>query len=134
MNGLYNNYNNYLSNELNQNQNWKVGIYTRLSREDEKEDKFSKQSESIENQIKFLKGYANAQNWSIIKVYIDDGYSGTNFDRPDFQNMINDIENGEINIVLTKDLSRLGRDYILTRSLHRKILSIKKCEVYCSYR
>lgn len=134
MNGLYNNYNNYLSNELNQNQSWKVGIYTRLSREDEKEDKFSKQSESIENQIKFLKGYANAQNWSITKVYIDDGYSGTNFDRPDFQNMINDIENGEINLVLTKDLSRLGRDYILTRTLHRKILSIKKCKIHCSNR
>ena len=115
---LYNNYNNYLGNKLNKNAIWNVGIYTRLSREDEKEDKFDKQSESIENQIKFLKSYVNSQNWNIVKIYTDDGYSGTNFDRPEFKNMISDIENNIINMVVTKDLSRLGRDYIGTRILY----------------
>lgn len=111
---LYNNYNNYLENKLNKNAVWNVGIYARLSREDEKDDKFNKQSESIENQIKFLKSYVNSQKWNIVKIYTDDGYSGTNFDRPDFKNMISDIENNTINMVVTKDLSRLGRDYIDT--------------------
>lgn len=111
---LYNNYNNYLNNELHKNVIWNVGIYTRLSREDEKENKFDKQSESIENQIKFLEGYVKSQGWNLIRIYKDDGYSGTNFDRPDFKNMISDIENKVINMVITKDLSRLGRDYIDT--------------------
>lgn len=111
---LYNNYNNYFGSKLNKNDIWNVGIYTRLSREDEKDNKFNKQSESIENQIKFLKSYVNSQNWNIVKIYTDDGYSGTNFDRPDFKNMISDIENNTINMVVTKDLSRLGRDYIDT--------------------
>ena len=111
---LYNNYNNYFGSKSNKNDIWNVGIYTRLSREDEKDNKFNKQSESIENQIKFLKSYVNSQNWNIVKIYTDDGYSGTNFDRPDFKNMISDIENNTINMVVTKDLSRLGRDYIDT--------------------
>ena len=111
---LYNNYNNYFMNNTDKNIIWNVGIYTRLSREDEKEPQFNKQSESIENQIKFLNGYVKCQGWNIVKTYIDDGFSGTNFDRPDFKNMISDIENKVINMVITKDLSRLGRDYIDT--------------------
>lgn len=110
---LYNNYNSNYVGYSNTNINWNIGVYCRLSREDEKED-FNKQSESIENQLKFLKGYVNAQGWKIKKVYRDDGFTGTNFDRPGFQEMISDIENKEINMVITKDLSRLGRDYIDT--------------------
>jgi len=110
---LYNNYNGNLGNS-DKNIVWNVGIYTRLSREDEKDDRFNRQSESIENQIKFLKGYVESQGWKVTKIYKDDGYTGTNFDRPDFKNMISDIENKIINIVITKDLSRLGRDYIDT--------------------
>lgn len=87
-----------------------VGIYARLSREDDKLGV----SESIDNQIKFLKNYANLKKWGAINTYIDDGYTGTNFDRPGFKKMIEDIEAGIINIVITKDLSRLGRDYIDT--------------------
>lgn len=52
------------------------------------------------------------QGWNLTKPYVDDGYSGTNFQRPNFQNMIKDIENGLINCVITKDLSRLGRNYL----------------------
>lgn len=105
---LYNNYNENVSNI-----EWNVGIYLRLSREDEK-DGFKRESESIENQLTFLNAFVSSQGWKVKKVYKDDGYSGTNFDRPDFKQMISDIENKEINMVITKDLSRLGRDYIDT--------------------
>ena len=87
-----------------------VGIYARLSREDDKLGV----SESIDNQINFLKNYAKKHNWDNVTIYIDDGYTGTNFDRPGFKTMIEDIEAGKISIVITKDLSRLGRDYIDT--------------------
>ena len=93
-----------------------VAIYVRLSREDDKYQKCNKnnKSESIENQIKFLKAFVKAQGWNIVDIYIDDGYSGTNFNRPGFIRMKNDIESGKVNLVVTKDLSRLGREYIET--------------------
>lgn len=90
--------------------NYKVGIYCRLSREDE----LGYQSESIKNQKDYLTKYVVDNEWTIVDIYIDDGYTGTNFDRPDFKRLIKDIEKGNINIVITKDLSRLGRDYIST--------------------
>lgn len=105
-------YNNYI-NESYENMYWKIAIYLRLSREDEKAD-LNKQSESIENQLKFLENFVLSNGWEITKIYKDDGFSGTNFDRPGFQEMISDIEDGKINMVITKDLSRLGRDYIDT--------------------
>ena len=89
---------------------WNVAIYVRLSREDDN----SGQSESIENQIKFLTAYVKQNEWNLIKIYSDDGYTGTNFERPAFKEMIQDIELGLINLVITKDLSRLGRDHIDT--------------------
>lgn len=104
---LLNNYEN-IENQII----WKVAIYVRLSREDEKDEKYSGISESIENQINFLKPIVNKKNWILVDIYKDDGYTGTNFDRPDFKRLISDIEQGKINLVLTKDLSRLGRDYI----------------------
>ena len=58
--------------------------------------------------------YCAAQNYEVYKVYVDDGYSGLNFNRPGFQDLLADVESGAINLVLTKDLSRLGRDYIMT--------------------
>jgi len=88
-----------------------VAIYVRLSREDEND---REQSESIENQINFLKSIVSNKEWNIVDIYKDDGYTGTNFERPDFQRMLNDIELGKVNLVITKDLSRLGRDYIET--------------------
>jgi len=109
MRELYNNYFNIIENTI-----WRVAIYVRLSREDEKDEKYKGQSESIENQIKFLKTIVKEKGWILVDIYKDDGYTGTNFDRPDFQRMIQDIELGKINLVITKDLSRLGRDYIET--------------------
>lgn len=86
----------------------RVGIYCRLSREDGDNN----ESSSIINQKELLSEYALKNSWSIYKVYCDDGYSGGNFNRPAFKEMINDIEDGCLDIVLTKDLSRLGRNYI----------------------
>ncbi|MCL2838160.1 MAG: recombinase family protein [Oscillospiraceae bacterium] len=89
---------------------YKVAIYLRLSKEDES----SEQSESIANQKEFITQYVIEQGWNIVDIYIDDGYSGLNYDRPDFKRMIADIESKKVNLVITKDLSRLGRDYIDT--------------------
>lgn len=105
---------------------WKVAIYVRLSREDEKETKYKSQSESIENQIKFLKNIVSKMKWTLIDIYSDDGYTGTNFNRPAFQKMIRDIENKIINLVITKDLSRLGRDYIETGRFLEKYFPEKR--------
>ena len=88
-----------------------AGIYIRLSREDgDKEE-----SDSVGNQRKLLTEYvAKKEDFILYDIYVDDGYSGTNFNRPNFQRMIADIENGKINCVVVKDLSRFGRDYIDT--------------------
>ena len=88
----------------------KVGIYCRLSREDG--DSF--ESSSIQSQKEMLTDFALNQNWSIYDYYVDDGYSGTSFDRPAFKRMIEDCELKKINIIITKDLSRLGRNYLDT--------------------
>ncbi len=61
-----------------------------------------------------LENYCKLNNFKIVDVYIDDGYLGLNFNRPSFQRLLNDIDKGLINLVITKDLSRLGRDYIQT--------------------
>jgi len=99
------------------NTNFRAGLYGRLSREDEKENgtKGNKDvSESIQNQVEFLEQVILQNGWTLVDTYIDDGISGTTFERPDFKRMIADIEAGKINLVITKDLSRLGRDYIQT--------------------
>ena len=94
------------------NQIYNAGIYVRLSRDDD--EKFNGKSESIQNQINYLTKYVVENQWNLINIYQDDGYSGTNFDRPGFKQLIRDIEDKKINLVVTKDLSRLGRDYIET--------------------
>lgn len=88
----------------------RVAIYIRLSKED---DNFG-ESESIQNQRLLLTKYVKEQGFSLFDIYIDDGYTGTNFERPAFKRMLKDIELGKINVVVTKDLSRLSRDYIGT--------------------
>lgn len=86
---------------------FRVGLYIRLSREDgDKEE-----SSSVTNQREMLKRYVSEQpNFFIVKEYVDDGWTGANFDRPKFKEMIADIEAGIIDTVITKDLSRLGRE------------------------
>jgi DNA invertase Pin-like site-specific DNA recombinase len=87
-----------------------VGLYIRLSKEDENEGP----SESVNNQKSLLNEFVKEHRLSVYDTYVDDGWSGTNFDRPDFKRMIGDIEAKKVNMVVTKDLSRLGRDYIMT--------------------
>lgn len=96
-------------------QNYSVALYLRLSKEDERKggDK-EDDSESIKNQRAMLETYAREQRLSVYDVYIDDGISGTTFDRPSFNRMIADIEAKKVNMVITKDMSRLGRDYVYT--------------------
>src|SRR5574344_1558566 len=77
--------NSYLTNIM-----YNAGIYIRLSQED-KDKKYESDSESVLNQRQILTEYANNQGFNLIDEYIDDGYSGTTFDRPGFEKMINDI-------------------------------------------
>ncbi len=92
---------------------YNAGIYIRLSQED-KDKKHESDSESVINQKNILRTYCKKNSFKLIKEYIDDGYSGTNFNRPGFNKMIEDIKNKTINLVIVKDLSRLGRDHVMT--------------------
>ncbi|HEL2413087.1 TPA: recombinase family protein [Streptococcus suis] len=93
---------------MNRTKKYMAALYCRLSRDDGN----TGESMSIWSQKAMLKQYAEQNNIAIYDYYIDDGYSGTNFERPSFKKMITDIENGRINCVITKDLSRLGRNYL----------------------
>ena len=86
--------------------------YTRISEEDL--EKLKEFSVSIYNQLSLIKDYAERMNLKIDKEYIDDGFSGGNFDRPGFEELLNDIDKGKISTIITKDLSILGRDFIET--------------------
>ena len=88
----------------------RAALYCRLS----KEDGETNESLSISTQKLILNRYCDEHCWKVVDYYIDDGYSGTNFDRPDFNRMMHDIFDGRIDIVLVKDLSRFGRHYIFT--------------------
>ena len=94
---------------------FKVGIYIRLSRDDG-----NIESDSIVSQRSLLNQYIKENNYNLIDEYVDDGFTGTNFERPSFKRMIKDIESGRINMIITKDMSRLGRDYIGTGELIEK--------------
>ena len=85
-----------------------VGIYLRLS----KEDMLEGESLSIENQKMILTKFVHDKGWNLVSEYVDDGYSGTDFDRPGIQKLLADAQLGKINIVVVKDLSRFGRNYI----------------------
>ena len=89
--------------------NNKVAIYARLSREDEDKIDGNKESRSIENQIKVLSDYATQNEFEIYEVYYDDGISGATQERPAFQKMLEDARKKKFNILLVKDISRLGR-------------------------
>ena len=85
-----------------------TALYCRLSRDDD----LTGDSNSIKNQKAILQKYADDNGFRNTRFYIDDGFSGTNFDRPDFNRMINDIEAGNVDSVIIKDMSRFGRDYL----------------------
>lgn len=97
---------------------YKVGIYCRLSVDDASNSAKAKgyipsdESVSIENQYEILSKFVMLNGWIEVKTYQDDGYSGGNFQRPGFLEMLEDARHGLINLILVKDLSRLGRDFV----------------------
>ena len=96
------------------NRNYNYGgdvtaLYCRLSKDDE----LVGDSNSIVHQKEMLAKYAKEHGFTNTEFYVDDGYSGTNFNRPDFQRMMSDVEEGKIGTVIVKDMSRFGRDYIM---------------------
>ena len=96
--------------EISNPKDYHVALYIRLSKEDENEGP----SGSVTNQQSLLHAFVREHRLDVYDTYIDDGWSGTSFDRPGFQRMLRDIEARRVNMVITKDLSRLGRDYIMT--------------------
>lgn len=89
---------------------YSTAVYCRLSKDDEQ----AGESVSIETQKMMLENFCHERGFPIYAIYADDGYSGLNFNRPAFTRLLEDIDNGKVNLVITKDLSRLGRDYIQT--------------------
>lgn len=90
-----------------------AGLYCRLSKDDEHKG----ESVSIGTQRAILTEFCLQNNYDIFKIYVDDGYSGLNFERPAFQELLRDVEAGLVNMVITKDFSRLGRTFALGHSL-----------------
>ena len=87
-----------------------TALYCRLSRDDE----YSGDSMSIQTQKAMLERYAKEQGFTNCQFFVDDGYSGTNYNRPDFQRLISLVEEGKVAVIIVKDLSRLGRNYLQT--------------------
>ena len=99
----------------------KACMYLRLSREDGE----LSESNSISNQRQIIRSFAQANEIDVCYEYIDDGYSGANFNRPDFKKMIRDMEEGLFSIIIVKDLSRFGRDYIESGKYLQKVFPEK---------
>ena len=89
-------------------QSYNAAGYCRLSSEDD----LSGESSSIATQRELITQYCKEHGVNLFDCYVDDGFSGTNFQRPNFERMLGDIDSGRVNLVITKDLSRFGRDYI----------------------
>ena len=95
-----------------------TALYCRLSNDDDLQG----ESNSITNQKAILKKYADDNGLGNTAFYVDDGFSGTNFNRPDFMRMMEDVKSGKISTIITKDLSRFGRDYLMTGQYIEMIL------------
>lgn len=94
---------------------YRAADYLRLSKEDGDSSFYAKkqESDSISSQRALIEGYvAKCPDIELVAEYVDDGYTGTNFDRPDFKKMMDAVERGEINCIIVKDLSRFGREYL----------------------
>ena len=97
-----------------------------------------KKSESIETQVTLIKEFIQKHNENpnreyeiaVYNIYSDLGKTGTNFDRPGFERMMNDVREGKINCILVKDFSRFGRNYIETGNYLEKILPFMKCDLF----
>ena len=99
--------------QMNMPDIYDAALYLRLSKDDMEEGDAKAESNSIANQRELLRSFVKSQpDIQIFDIYVDDGYSGGNFDRPEFKRMTTDIEAGKVNCVIVKDLSRFGREYI----------------------
>ena len=95
------------------NKTWSAALYIRLSQEDDDNGKDKQESNSVTSQKTLLNEYVKEHEDLIVyDTYIDDGFTGTDFNRPAFQRLLKDMKNGKINTIIVKDLSRLGRNYI----------------------
>ena len=105
---------------------WNVAVYLRLSSDDgDKEE-----SNSITNQKELINFYLKKEKDLKIKdYYIDDGFTGTDFERPDFKRLLVDMKNGKINTIVVKDLSRLGRNYIEVGNYLEEIFPLYRSEI-----
>ncbi len=104
--------------------NYRVGLYLRLSKDD---DIRERESSSISHQREMLTSYCEKKGWSIEKEYVDDGFSGLNMRRPSLQRLLKDVEDGKINLVITKDYSRLGRDRLEVERLREDFFPRNDC-------
>ena len=87
---------------------WKAAVYCRLS----KDDDLQGESASISNQRDLLTSYCEGQGWEVVQVFQDDGFTGLNMDRPGLKRLLKAVEEKRVNLVITKDLSRLSRNYL----------------------
>ena len=105
-----------------------AGVYTRLSIEDEDDE----EQNSIGNQKKIALDYLkDKDDIAVTEYYVDNGYTGMNFSRPDFQRMMNDLRSGKINCVIVKDISRLGRHFVMTSEFVEKIFPMMGIRLIC---
>ncbi|MCL2169598.1 MAG: recombinase family protein [Defluviitaleaceae bacterium] len=114
-----------VKNNNGNSKTYKVGIYARLSKEDTR----SEESVSIENQKLLLVKHVKEMGWELVEIYQDDGFSGTNQNRPALQRLLEDVKTGRINTVLIKDLSRLGRNYLEVGNFSEVLLPQYGCEL-----
>ena len=126
--------------QMNMPDIYDAALYLRLSKDDMEEGSAKSESNSIVNQRELLRSFVKSQpDIQIFDIYVDDGYSGGNFDRPGFERMMNDVRAGKINCILVKDFSRFGRNYIETGNYLEKILPFMKvrfisvCDNYDSF-
>lgn len=103
---------------------YKVGIYCRLSKDD---DIRERESVSISHQRDLMMSYCEKRGWSVEEIYVDDGFSGLNQNRPDLQRLLADVESKKINLVVTKDYSRLGRNHVETERLREDFFPRNDC-------
>ena len=111
---------------MQNNITYTAGLYLRLSKDDEQ----AGESVSIGTQRAILLDFCQQEGYAIHDIYIDDGYSGLNFNRPGFQRMIEDIEKGKINLVITKGSFPAGQRLHHDRLLFRNILSDERCSLH----
>jgi len=105
-----------------ENKHFLAAMYLRLSREDRDAGDGKLESNSIRNQRELIRAFIQEQrDIDLFDIYIDDGFSGSNFDRPEFKRMMGDIAEGRVNCIIVKDLSRFGRDYIESGKYIQKV-------------